>query len=399
MRRNGSRVRDGLGQTVTTGCFIGAGIGSATLFLLLLAVLSGLSFGSCNLSLGSTPNAPVRDGLGIAVNGDGSQVVTVDSSSGLLDVITDGQLRKQVLVGGQTTGVALSPDGHTASVTDSEVGKSSGVLAIIDLSTASVTARIPVGSGPTGVVFSPDGRLAYVANTGYVGAGNVQVVDVTREMVTGSVTVGKQPAGLAVSSDGSRLYVVDANLYLPLPVPPTPTLPGDVDIIDTSTLKVTATVPVGVAPLFASLSPSGDTLAVGDYGSNAVTLLDTTSLQTHTISVKHGAFGLVYSPDGKRLFVCGGNSPLVDAAPGAERLNHSSSDAVSVVDVLTETVMASVEVPNDPTAAATGADGTVYVAMGSYPAVARINPTGLRVSEVGVPGLAPPLHQPQERIR
>lgn len=399
MRRNGSRVRDGLGETVATGCFIGAGLGSTTLVFLLLGAVGGLSFGSCSLDVGSTPSAPVRDGLGIAVGGDGSQVVTVDSSSGLLDVITDGQLRKQVLVGGQTTGVALSPDGQTALVTDSEVGNSSGVLAIVDLSTASVSARIPVGSGPTGVVFSPDGRLAYVADTGYLGAGNVEVVDVNREMVTGSVTVGKQPAGLAVSADGSKLYVIDANLYLPLPVPSTPTVPGDVDIVDTSTLKVTATVPVGVAPLFASLSPSGDTLAVGDYGSNAVTLLNTTSLQTHTVSVKRGAFGLVYSPDGKRLFVCGGNSPLVDAAPGAEQLDHVSTDSVSVVDVLTGTVVASVEVPNDPTAAATGPDGTVYVALGSYPAVARINPTSLRVSEVGVPGLAPPLHQRQERIR
>ena len=398
MRRNGSQVRDGLGETVATGCFIGAGLGGTSLLILLLGALGSLSFGSCNIDVGSTPRAPVRDGLGIAVSSDGTEVVTVDSSGGLLDVITSGQLRKQVLVGGETTGVALSPDGRTALVTDSEVGNSSGVLAIIDVPTASVTARVPVGSGPTGVVFSPGGRLAYVADTGYLGAGNVEVVDVSRQTVTGSITVGKQPAGLAVSTDGSRLYVIDANLYLPLGAPQSGTVPGDVDVIDTSTLKVTATVPVGVAPLLASLSPSGDTLAVGDYGSKAVTLLDTTSLQTRTIAVKHGAFGLVYSPDSTRLFVCGGNSPLVDTAPGAEQLHNASTDAVSVVDVATGTVVASVQVPNDPTAAATAPEGTVYVALGSYPAVARIDPTSLEVSEVGAPGLAPTLHQLHVRV-
>ena len=399
MRRSGSRVQDGLGETVATGCFVGAGLGGTTLFLLLFGALGRLSFGNCDLDLNTAPGAPVRDGLGIAVSGDGTEVVTVDSSSGLLDVISGGRLRKQVPVGGQTTDVALSPDGRTALVTDSGVGNASGILAIVDLPTASVTARITVGSGPSGVVFSPDGRLAYVADTGYIGAGNVQVVDVAHEVVTGSITVGKQPAGLAVSADGSRLYVVDANLYLPLPVPPTPTLPGDVDVVDTRTLKVTATVPVGVAPLFASMSPSGDALAVGDYGSNAVTVIDTASLGVHTISVPHGVFGLAYSTDGKRLFVCGGNSPLVDSAPGAEQLHHVSTDAVSVVDILTGTVPAAVNVADDPTAVATGPDGAVYVALGTYPAVARIDPVSLRVSHVGVPALAPAPIPTVERTR
>jgi YVTN family beta-propeller protein len=239
------------------------------------------------------------------------------------------------------------------------------------------------------VVVSPDGRIAYVADTGYVGPGNIDVVDLRRGIVTDSVAVGKQPAGLTLSGDGSRLYVVDANLYLPLPVPPTPTLPGDVDIIDTRSLKVTATVPVGVAPLFASMSPSGNTLAVGDYGSNAVTLLDTTTLASHTVPVTHGVFGLAYSTDGKRLLVCGGNSPLVDSAPGAEQLGHVRTDVVSVLDAVTGTVVATVNVPNDPTAVATGPDGAAYVALGTFPAVARIDPTSLQVSQVGAPALAP----------
>ena len=379
-----------LARTVGAGCFIGTGLGATTLLILFFGALGGLSFGSCDLTLASVPHAPVRDGLGIAVSTDGTEIVTLDSSNGLLDIIKGGQLRQQVLVGGETTDVALSPDGSTALVTDSEVGNSSGVLAVVNLSTASVTARIGVGSGPTGVVVSPDGRFAYVADTGYLDKGNIDVVDLESNAVVASVPVGEQPTGLAISADGSHLYVVDATIYLPLSSPPASTEPGDVDVIDTKSLTVSATVAVGVAPLFASLSPDGQTLAVGDYGSNAVTLVDTQSLQTRTIPVSDGAFGLTYSPDGRLLFVCGGDSPLVDSAPGAEQLSHVTTDKVSVLDVASGAVMTTLDVKDNPTAATTGPNGTIYVALGNVPAVAAIHPTSFGVSEIGVPGLAPP---------
>jgi len=144
-----------------------------------------------------------------------------------------------------------------------------------------------------------------------------------------------------------------------------------------------------VAPLLASMSPSGQTLAVGDYGSNAVTLLDTTTLAVHTVSVTNVVFGLAYSNDGTRLLVCGGNSPLVDSAPGAEHLSHVRTDVVSVLDAVTGGVVATVNVAHDPTAVATGPDGAAYVALGTFPAVARIDPTSLQVSQIGVPALAP----------
>src|SRR5579872_2046665 len=241
MRR--SPETDALGRTVAGGSFIGVGLGGVTMVFVLLSSLSGLSLGNCNLGGFTIPDAPVRDGLGIAVSGDGSLLVTVDSGTGLLDIIRNGRLEEQVPIGGQTTDVALTPDGRRALITDTNVGGSSGIVAVVDLATASVTARIVVGSGPTGVVVSPDGTRAYVADTGYAGPGNVDVLDLTRDTVASSFTVGLQPAGEALSPDGSRLYVVDAALY-PSPSQPGSATgnepgapsrpePGDVDVVDT----------------------------------------------------------------------------------------------------------------------------------------------------------------------
>ena len=396
MRRDPTRVTDGLGRTVATGSFIGAGLGTTTLVVVFAGALSSFSFGGCNLGF-STPSAPVRDGLGIAVASDGSEVATVDSSSGFLDVIDQGRLTEQVPVGGQTTDVAFTPNGRTVVVTDTDVGGSAGSLAVVDLATATVTARVLVGSGPTGVAVSPDGRLAYVADTGYLGAGTVDVVDLATDRVTTSIAVGSQPTGLVLSTDGNRLYVVDANLVSSSGFigrnsvdSPQRAQAGAVEIVDTHSLIVTGTATVGMAPLFASLSPDGSTLAVGDYGSNALSLVDTVSLQTRTVAVPHGAFGVAYAPDGRRIFVCGGYSPLLEAAQGSDDIAHVTSNTVSVVDVASETVSRSVPVPHNPTAVATTATGTIYVALGDFPAVARIDPSTLAVAEVGVPALAPP---------
>ncbi len=378
--------KDGLGGTIVAGTSVGTILGGATLVALLLA--SGLSFGSC-MSLAPPTGAPARDGLGIATTSDGRRVLVVDSNAGLLDVLTDDRLTSQIEVGGQTTDVVLSPDGRFAYVTDSEVGSSTGYLAVVDLTSDKVTARIPVGSGPTGVAASPDGRTVYVADTGYIGNGNIAIVDPRLGRVVDSITVGRQPIGLAVSADGSRLYVALANLYLDL-APPHPTQPGDVDVVDITTRAVVATIPVGIAPLFAALSPDGRSLATGNYGSNSVTVMNTSTLETRTFAVAGGAFGIAFGAAGARLYVSGGHSPLIDSAPGIERLDNHVSDTVSVVNVATGAVTMSVHVPGDPTGIAVAPDGTVVVAEGAVPAVVRIDPSTLGTVVAGAPGLAPP---------
>ncbi|MGA5824234.1 YncE family protein, partial [Kitasatospora sp. NPDC094028] len=88
---------------------------------------------------------------------------------------------------------------------------------------------VAVGSFPTGVAITPDGRHAYVTNEG---DNTVSVIDTVTNTVTATVVVGTGPFDVAVTPDGLHAYVTNN---------------GDntVSVIDTVTNTVTATVVVG----------------------------------------------------------------------------------------------------------------------------------------------------------
>ncbi|MEU9048496.1 YncE family protein, partial [Kitasatospora sp. NPDC048343] len=85
---------------------------------------------------------------------------------------------------------------------------------------------VAVGSFPTGVAITPDGLHAYVTNEG---DNTVSVIDTATNTVTATVVVGTGPFDVAVTPDGLHAYVTNE---------------GDntVSVIDTATNTVTATV-------------------------------------------------------------------------------------------------------------------------------------------------------------
>jgi serine/threonine protein kinase, bacterial len=194
-------------------------------------------------------------GAGVAVVGGAAAVWALQPGGPRLAV------EQAVVVGVGPAGIALSPDGARAVVTNQAVE----TLSVIDTATLGVTTGSLPG-GPTGVVFGTDGSL-YVARTGI---GGVAVLDPelhpSRTIPTGRfpgavafgnrlyvanagdgtvtvvdpadpppITVGAQPSGLATSPDGRLLYVADSGS-------------DDVMLVDTATLAAVATVPVGRAP-------------------------------------------------------------------------------------------------------------------------------------------------------
>ncbi|HUY86708.1 MAG TPA: hypothetical protein VMU77_06305, partial [Acidimicrobiales bacterium] len=169
------------------------------------------------------------------------------------------------------------------------------------------------------------------------------------------------------------------------------TIPGDIAVIDTLSRVVTSRVPVGIAPLFVAISPDGNQLAVGNYGSDSMTLIDTTTSVAQTYPVSQGAFGVAFSPDNKQVYVSAGHSPLIDRAPGSEKLTNDSHNALSILDIASGEVTKSIPVDDDPTGVAVDRNGTIYVAQGSFPSVARLDPVTFQVSSIGIPALAKPL--------
>src|SRR5262249_15984680 len=159
-----------------------------------------------DITVGSHPN-------GVAVTPDGKTAFVTNfggNSVSTIDVKTRTKDPTDIPVGLVPGGVAFSPDGKTAFVTH----QSTATLSTIDL-TAGGTApscrhvstidlktrtqdptHLPVGSsavalGPVGVAVTPNGTTAFVANPG---SGTVSTIDVkTRTKDPTDIAVGSMP--------------------------------------------------------------------------------------------------------------------------------------------------------------------------------------------------------------
>ena len=89
-------------------------------------------------------------------------------------------------VGDAPIGVAVSPDGRRAYVTN----RDSDTVSVIDTATTPSPRTIPVGDSPVGVAVTPDGRRAYITNAD---SGTVSVIDTASDTVTGAPSRSATP--------------------------------------------------------------------------------------------------------------------------------------------------------------------------------------------------------------
>ena len=68
--------------------------------------------------------------------------------------------RREITVGKEPRGIAITPNGKTAYVANN----GSNSVTPIDLASNKAGAEIPVGSDPVGIAITPDGKTAYVTN-------------------------------------------------------------------------------------------------------------------------------------------------------------------------------------------------------------------------------------------
>src|SRR5438132_5602524 len=75
---------------------------------------------------------------------------------------------------------------------------SSNNVSVIDTASNTVVATVRVGSGPSGVAITPDGTRAYVTNGTNVG-NTVSVIDTASNTVVATVGVGAESLSVAIS--------------------------------------------------------------------------------------------------------------------------------------------------------------------------------------------------------
>lgn len=114
---------------------------------------------------------------------------------------------RSIYVGDEVSNVDVTSDGRTALA----LLPTDGAVALVDLETKTVRARVPVGIDPTYVAITKDGRRAFVAGrrTGEEKGGRDLVeIDIEKAAVTRSVEdVGTTIGGLTLSEDETALYV------------------------------------------------------------------------------------------------------------------------------------------------------------------------------------------------
>ena len=273
---------------------------------------------------------------------------------------------KQIEMGDRPLGIAESPDEKTLLVSNN--GQSTQSLMVVDRATDKVVQTISYVAPEAlyiGVAFSPDGKHAY-ASAG--GNNKIRVYDVEGQQLseTDSIElplpktadgedINLYPAGLAVDPDNKTLYAAN-------------NLGDSASIIDLTTNKVTATVPVGHNPYTVVLSKDGKSAYVSNWGEQTVSLIDL-SLKTPEVSqtIKVGTHpnAMALNPTKDELYVA-----------------NADSDNVSVIDTASDRVVRTIDlapypdakVGSSPNALTVSPDGsTLYVANATNNDVAVIN--------------------------
>jgi YVTN family beta-propeller protein len=212
-----------------------------------------------------------------------------------------------------------------------------------------VSASIHIGGETRGVAITPDGKYAYVAS-----GDTVSVIDTAAGVVSASIDIGWPTTGVAITPDGRHAYVAgdgtgDGTLFGGVPVPGTG--PGAVSVIDTASGVVSATIPVGRLPWGVAITPAGTHAYVVDHNDNAVSVIDTASgvvSATITLGTKSPQT-VAITPDGKYAYVTGpdessllpgGEDPRPDPLP--------SRGSVSVIDTASGVVSATIPTGKNP---------------------------------------------------
>ena len=245
---------------------------------------------------------------GVAMKHNGSRIYVSGAGNELYEwnVATNGTVTFSRTIampaGSYPCGIAISADDSKAYVCLSVANK----LAVVNLTSGSVTQQISVGIAPWDVALSPDGNTAYVSDwggrlpiggdltapsagtpvvidsRGVASSGVVSFVNLLTGLQTAQTATGLHPCDLELSADGQTLYVANANS-------------DTVSVINTVTRVVKETIlvrpdptfPYGSASTGLALSKDGSKLFVTSGGNNAVAQVELPNAQ-HTNSLVQG---------------------------------------------------------------------------------------------------------------
>jgi DNA-binding beta-propeller fold protein YncE len=204
----------------------------------------------------------------------GERVAVYDLRTALADRFGKSSYLGSVPLGRAPVGLAVSPSGRWLYATSqfaegSPIGSTGGTLSVISVAAAehrpaqAVVGNVPAGCSPVRVVVSPGGKVVWVTarNSDQLLAFSADRLRHDRvHALLAAVRVGLGPVGLAVTADGREVIVADRSQSRLTVVSAAAALAHKPAVL--------GTIRAGSQPCEIAIEPNGDTLLVGNFGSD-----------------------------------------------------------------------------------------------------------------------------------
>jgi len=223
----------------------------------------------------SQPSQPT----GVAISPDGATAYVtnyVPSTISMID-IESATLRQGLAVPRQPEEIAVSSDGTLLFVPSD-----AGTVSTIDTTIVSVLGTVETGGNdPSGVALSPDAQTGYATNSfvdpSFGEDGTLSVLDLAdpaspRVVGTVAAGIGPTPYDVKVAPGGALGVVTNLNvIFEPLSIGP-----GSISLVDLAAIPpvVIATIPVGTAPIHVSITYDGSVALVPNGLSGTVSVVN-----------------------------------------------------------------------------------------------------------------------------
>ena len=197
------------------------------------------------------------------------------------------------------------------------LNKTDANLAIVDLTTFAIVAKIPVGAGPHEIVTNTEGTMAFAANYGDAAApGNtISVIDLSTQQETRRLDVSplQRPHGLAFA-DGKLFFTSETSRVVGRYNTVSRMIDWVIGTGQTTTHMVHATA-------------DGKTLYTANIAGNSISIIERnaagTTANVTSIPVGKGPEGFDVTPNGKELWAA-----------------NSQDGSISIIDIATKKVTA-----------------------------------------------------------
>ncbi len=240
----------------------------------------------------------------------------------------------------------VSPSQKFLAVTNN--GQSKQTITLIDVATQGILDNIEIKKSWVGLAFSSDERYLYAS------AGNDNFIAIYKIVggkliADGEIKLGEpfptneiSPGGLCVDAGQQRLYVTAKDSR-------------SLFICDLKGRKMLSEVKLGAEPYTCMLSPSSPELFISLWGGSKVIVYDLVQQKvTHEITTNSHPNDMVFTRDGKYLFVPNGNDNTVSVI---------ETSTYKVMEYITASVYPDAPIGSTPNGVAlSGDEKTLYVA-------------------------------------